>query len=370
MSSEPTAEALSAYAKYETEHRLGDPPRRRKARGARSKTANVPTSEVLRTALRSSSEKMRGINDADPRFRWHVLGHTRSEEAVGLDSPDTSSSSPPDETHVEQKAPTPLPTDLYSNLMSDGFLLREVTRAIQSRIEEAIGCHAKIVIGGSTGMRLECTAYAKHDAARIRSVFPMSDIDIDVYVASESARDAAIDAVDLACSDIVRSGKFVEKCTVSLPNQLTLDNCRTNSRVYAFNTGGVPVSVDVPSLSDSTPRMRHSAIFVTRNDTLQAHVLHRIRLALRKCAPGTVEAKQVGALPRSFPLVDIKTRVGLPPTTVERRIAGARLRVPDGRACVTELRRLLDRSYTDVDASKDGMRRKQLAYFEARSLTC
>jgi hypothetical protein len=327
----------------------------------------------LNAALKASESAVRGINPVDKRFRWHVLGHSTSSslgvDALAINCPDAAEAlcievedgKASDELPDNKIAPRPcLPANFFTCLLFDGNVTHDAVFAIQLRIAQLGSNHAKVVIGGSTGMRMEASASCKN-TAKLVDTFPTSDIDIDIYVFEDSHKASAVSAIDAACSDIVRDAEFERKCANRLPKGVTMSGCRTNSRVYAQNGGGSVVSVDVPSMSDATPRMRHRGVFATRNDTLSDMVLHRIRLSIKSTGGPD-------PLPRSVPVVDIKTRVGVAPRTVERRYAGLRIRVPSAQSSMRELERLLGREYSGVDEAKDALRRKQLEYFRRRDV--
>ena len=259
-----------------------------------------------------------------------------------------------------------LPASFFECLLLDGTITHDAVFAIQLRIAQLGSNRAKLVIGGSTGMRLEASGSSRNTATLV-DTFPMSDIDIDIYVSDDSWRASTVSAVDAACADIVRDHGFEQKCATRLPEGITMVGCRTNSRVYAQNNTGDVVSVDLPSMSDATPRMRHNGVFATRNDTLSDMVLHRIRLSIKSTTEKSQTSNDSRSLPRSVPVVDIKTRVGTAPRTVERRYAGLRVRVPAADSSVRELERLLGREYSGVDEAKDTVRRKQLQFLRGRN---
>ena len=329
--------------------------RRRHRRPGPASTA----SDLISRALEDSCHHRRGRNALDKRFRYHVLGCEPAGEDDGQKADAEESAEHADALSDEGSdsgAPSPagrgvrVPNDLYPALLGDDAILRDVMLSIQLRVAGSVGARAKVILGGSTGMRME----ASGSQARIAQAFPVSDIDIDVYAADCEAMVPATRAADMACADLLRDPDFVQNVVRRLPGGITTANCRTNSRVYALNRNSQLVSVDVPALADDCPRFPHQPLFATRNDSLGRLVLHRLRLACRSTST------EGGDLPKSIPIVDIKTRIGSPPPSVQRVLGGINIRVPSARSARAELQKLLQREYQDVDESKDDARRAQL----------
>lgn len=342
------------------EHRRQPRSRRRRRRvrtpgtGPPAKRPCASVSEIIDSALKASRTEARGINVVDGRFRWRVLGAPAAPRTgdVDLESAPLEGSSPANVTH---HAPKHVPNGFYASVLGDEVLTRDALLAIQLRIAAVsrAGVHATLIVGGSTGMRLIA-------GRRDDSTFPISDIDVDAYAPDEAGMSAIVAALDEACTDIVLDRDFERGCSDRVPHTLQTEGCRTNSRLYISNDNGAAVSVDVPKLSEHTARLRHCPVFATRNDTLNGMTLHRIRLAIKARPGGDGSPTSDEDVPRSVPLIDVKSRVGTPPKTVERRVAGLRVRVPTAREAAAELKRLLGREYEGVDAAKDGMRERQL----------
>lgn len=372
----PTAECISAVAQAgaaERSHR-----RSRHRRGGRSSASRASRAvaapaasvdDIINAARQASLEAQRGVNSCDLRFRWHVLGTNAQDAGEQLVADDGDA---PIDTDTQQDAndvrpASTIPVGFFEHLLSDGAIIHDTVFALQLRLAQAGIQQARVVIGGSTGMRMEATGASHASTAKVAATFPFSDVDIDVYVPEAHSRAAVVDAIDYACADIVRDPTLESKCEQRMPPGITLQGRRANSRVFTTNERDEVVAVDVPKLSDKTLRMRHAALFATRNDTLEGMVLHRIRLAVRSTGPESGCPKS-GSLPGSVALMDIKTRMGEAPPCVDRRYAGLRVRVPSAEASVRELQRLLSREYTGVDAAKDTLRQKQLAFFRERGI--
>lgn len=319
--------------------------------------------EVVRDALDTSVTKRRSRCTLDKRFRWHIM------DAYEMDTADAGSRDDESEasseaalavTKVHSRSSKTVPHEVYASILRETSLLRELVFAIQLRVAEKVGARAKVVLGGSTGMRMEVAGDKRIHETLVREAFPVSDIDVDVYACDDEACNAAVEAVDQACADIVCDKRLQFQLAHSLPDYLTSVDCRTNMRLYKVNEAGKTVAIDVPMLSDKVPRMPFAPLFATRNDTLRDVTLHRIRFACRAAEGKPGKHDIVSQMPKSIPIMDIKTHVASPPCTVERIVGGVRMRVPEARSCVAELTSLLERHYTDVDERKDEKRRKQL----------
>lgn len=302
-----------------------------------------PVDEVIAAAVRASGDGAdRGANPLDRRFRWHTMG--KIDEA--------------------RTAPRTAPTGLYRRLLGDGTLLRDAVMTVQARVAAIARGVASVVVGGSTGMRLEQAGKAHASA-----LGDVSDVDVDVYVADDQAHRLAevIAAVDRACVDVARDQAFSDACEERMPRNLTTQGRRFPARVYAASesaeeTAGCIVAIDVPTLTHGAPRVHPGPVFATRNDTLTGMVLHRIRVAL---AAANTDDEEQEKPPWSVPIIDIKTRVGVAPPTVARRVAGLQVRVPTAKHAISELECLLNRTYSNVDPAKDAARHKQLAHLKA-----
>ena len=329
-------------AKATTTRRRGPPP---------------PVDEVVAAALRASNVAATnvegGFNPLDRRFRWHAIGASRA--------------------NITPTSRTP-PVGVYRRLLGDGAILREALMAVQTHVASAIGPAARgaatVVVGGSTGMRLEQAG----KMATTDAFDAVSDVDVDVYVAHDhsASLQGVVAAVDRACMHVMRDAAFAAACEARMPPTLTSQKGRRfPARVYAANDAGVVIAVDVPTLAQGSPRVHAGPVFATRNDTLDGTVLHRIRIALARAGgDGDVgdvsgDGGDVDKPPASLPIVDIKTRVGEAPPTIARRVAGLQVRVPTAKHAIAELERLLRREYDNVDASKDSVRHKQLACLRA-----
>lgn len=371
----------------------------------RDDRARYALDDLVRSALSASSGASRGVNRCDRRFRWHVLSRAEdrdldrdrerdgslsetnsdvnansdanSDANSGVNS-DANSGVNSEEFFVDEKAETGIASGVaarepptraedphdsaLATIFEDGAVPRALVSAVQDRVAERTGARAKVVLSGSTGARITAVS-AGAPRATVAAAFPTSDIDIEVCVdpttaivargdvSLERVLEAARAGVEAACVDIVadvylesRVARALESCG------LGVDRARANSRVYIRNESGDLVSVDVPRFSSSAPRLRHSIVFATRNDTMPGGLsLHRIRAAFRR---------PDGSL-RSVSMMDIKTSVRAPERTVPRVEWGLRLYVPCPGAASDELERMLSRTYENVDSSKDERRAAQ-----------
>ena len=329
-------------------------------------------SEITADAVRQADagEKTCGACALDKRFKWRLLESYRSNDPMacfedlcddevwpeldkgcGLDRNKSKGASQArrKRVNVDLNEDT---AKIRAEILHDDLVMRRAMDALSKRLDQrSMGDRAAAVVTGTTAVRytlrtLNCSR------RRIDDACPASaDVDVDVRVDREEDHANVCAAVDAACADMANDTKLVRTIGKRVASA-DVRTCMANSCVYVPASKGT-VRVDVPRLSDATPRIRFGHVSATRNDTLaDGVILHRVRVT---CMIADTRV--------SVPFVDIKTYVASSARTSVEQV-DRHVRVPSARYLCVELSNLLTRKYDNVDASKDERRAFQLHLLE------
>ena len=144
---------------------------------------------MVQHALHASLNASRGIYKDDKRFKWKVI--VPCDNAV---------------KDVSEHRRT------YGMLQGDTLVIQMLLQTLSDCLQDKfVWC-----LGGSTGMKCAAQMSNLGSTTDINTVFPPSDLDVDVFAASGPRLKEALDQIERACTDMLRKGDIVKEICKSI----------------------------------------------------------------------------------------------------------------------------------------------------------